>query len=178
LLPSEIDDKTGDTVEEVLLSKHPAARVPDAAKMPEYPEVPDLVDLDIMDETVEKIASRPSGSAGVGGSDSHAVSHWLLQFGIASRCLRLAFAKVVEWLSNKTPPWAAYCALMMGRLLAPLHKSPGVQPVGVLGEHGDKASQSASFLRLATKPRKRAASTSSVLESKEASKAEYMRCST
>jgi hypothetical protein len=105
LLPRKIDDKLGDTVEEVLLSKHPAARVPDTAKMPNFSEVPDLVDLDITNETVEKVASRLSGSAGVGGSDSHAVSHWLLRFGTASRCLRLAFAKFAEWMSNESPPW-------------------------------------------------------------------------
>jgi hypothetical protein len=77
LLPSAIDDKTGDTVEEVLLSKHPEARVPEASKLPKYDELPDLVELDITDDIVQTVASKLSGSAGVGGSDSHAVSPWL-----------------------------------------------------------------------------------------------------
>eukprot|EP00957_Ditylum_brightwellii_P181164 13799586-Ditylum_brightwellii.AAC.1 len=34
------------------------------------------------------------------------------------------------WLANKSPPWAAYCALMAGRLVA-LDKCPGTRPVGI-----------------------------------------------
>jgi hypothetical protein len=126
LLPSAIDDKTGDTVEEVLLSK------PDTLKMPKYDELPDLVELDIADDIVQLVASQLTGSAGVGGSDSHAVSHWLLRFGEVSKRLRKVFAPFAEWTSNKTPPRAAYRALMIDRLLA-LHKNPGVRPVGVGG---------------------------------------------
>jgi hypothetical protein len=65
LLPNEIDDKTGNTVEEVLLSKHPEARVPDASKMPKFSELPDLVELSITDDIVQKVASRLMGSAEV-----------------------------------------------------------------------------------------------------------------
>ena len=36
----------------------------------------------------------------------------------------------VDWLSNGSPPWAAYCAFMSGRLIA-LDKQPDVRPVGV-----------------------------------------------
>ena len=36
----------------------------------------------------------------------------------------------VEWLRNGRPPWAAYWALMSGRMIA-LDKHPGIRPVGV-----------------------------------------------
>ena len=39
-------------------------------------------------------------------------------------------AEVGEWLGNGRPPWAAYGALMSGRLIA-LDKSPGIRPVGI-----------------------------------------------
>ena len=39
-------------------------------------------------------------------------------------------ATFVDWLANGSPPWAAYCALMSGRLIT-LEKQPGILPVGV-----------------------------------------------
>ena len=39
-------------------------------------------------------------------------------------------AEVGEWLSNGRPSWAAYLALMSGRLIA-LEKSPGIRTVGI-----------------------------------------------
>ena len=36
----------------------------------------------------------------------------------------------VDWLANGSPPWAAYCAFMSGRLIA-LDIQPGVRPVGI-----------------------------------------------
>ncbi len=36
----------------------------------------------------------------------------------------------MEWLSNESPPWAAYRALMCRRLVA-LDKQPGVRPVAI-----------------------------------------------
>ena len=36
----------------------------------------------------------------------------------------------MEWLGNGRPPWAAYRALMSGRIIA-LEKQPGIRPVGV-----------------------------------------------
>ena len=56
--------------------------------------------------------------------------HWLLLFGAASGALRLIDVEIGEWLSNGQPPWAAYCALMSGWLIA-LDKSPGIRPVGI-----------------------------------------------
>jgi hypothetical protein len=83
-----------------------------------YSEMPDFVDLDITDKIIEKVARRLSGSAGAGGTDSHALTHWLLHFGIASGRLQQALIDFAEWMGNEFLPWAAYRALMAGRLLA------------------------------------------------------------
>ena len=52
--------------------------------------------------------------------------HWLLKFGTTSRKLREVVAEVRKWLANKMPPWAAYRALMAGRL----HKCLESEPIG------------------------------------------------
>ena len=88
------------------------------------------MEVDITEDTVAKVARRLSGSAGLGGTDSHALKHWLLRFGVASTKLRVALAEFTDWLSNGFPPWAGYRGLMSGRLCA-LDKCPGVRPVGV-----------------------------------------------
>ena len=58
------------------------------------------------------------------------LQHWLLRFGAASGELRHIVAEIGEWLSNGRPPWAAYRAMMSGRLIA-LDKSSGIRPVGI-----------------------------------------------
>ena len=108
LLPGETDEKTGETIFDVLKSKHPAARVPEASEMEDYDILPDFVDVDITEDIVEQVARRLSGSAGPGGSDAQAIQQWLLRFGGASQELRRAVAKFVSWMANDSPPWAAY----------------------------------------------------------------------
>ena len=130
LMPNETDLKTGDSVSEVLASKHPEARTPDVHNLPTYSETPDFVDVDITESVVEHIASRLSGAAGPGGADAHALSHWLLRFGASSKRLRVAIAALACWMANDLPPWAAIRALMAGRLLA-IDKSPGIRPIGI-----------------------------------------------
>jgi hypothetical protein len=74
--------------------------MPDFTSLPTYTNTPDFVKLDVTEEAVEKVARRLSGSAGVGGTDSHALQHWLLKFGKASLKLHSALVKLAEWLSN------------------------------------------------------------------------------
>ena len=64
-----------------------------------------------------------------GDTDSVRLQHWLLRFSVASGELRLIVADLAEWLVNGRPSWAAYRALMSGRLIT-LEKNPGVSPVG------------------------------------------------
>ena len=85
LQPNDIDEKTGDSVETVLRSKHPDARIPKPESLPQYANTPDFVEVDITEGAVEKVARRLSGSAGLGGTDSHALKHWLLRFGVTSQ---------------------------------------------------------------------------------------------
>jgi di/tripeptidase len=56
LIPEDTDEKTGKKVIDVLRSKHPDARVPDASELENYETVPDFVDLDITNEVVKKVA--------------------------------------------------------------------------------------------------------------------------
>jgi hypothetical protein len=68
-----------------------------------YPNTPDFVNLDITEDSVGKVAGRLSGSAGLGGADAYALSHWLLKFGTASRKLRVALAGLASWKANEFP---------------------------------------------------------------------------
>ena len=56
--------------------------------------------------------------------------NWLLRFGCASEEFRVVVASLDDWMTNSSPPWAAYRALMACRLVA-LDKRPGVRPVGI-----------------------------------------------
>ena len=129
LQPCDRCKKTGDRVLEVLCAKHLEAWTPIAACLTSYTvRPPELSPVDITDDTVTAVAGRLLGGAGPGGTDSLLLQHWLLRLGAASAELRRTFGDFVEWLGNGRPPWAAYWALMRGRLIA-LDKQPGIRPV-------------------------------------------------
>jgi hypothetical protein len=97
----EIDEKTGDLVAEVLNFRHPEAKIPDVRHLPTNAERPVLTYIDVTPDVVERLARHLSGSAGLGGSDAHALTHihWL----------RSALADLGSWMArmaNKSPPWA------------------------------------------------------------------------
>ena len=54
----------------------------------------------------------------------------MLQFGEACGDLRHIFAEFSERMANERPIWAAYHALMSGRLIV-IDKNTGVWPVGM-----------------------------------------------
>ena len=133
--PDDLCTKTGLPILQVLRSKHPAARVPDLdvpdCKVFEpYPTVPTAIPMEVTAEHIEKVASRLSGAAGPGGTDAVDLRNWLIRFGANSERLRVEMAAWAEWLANESPPWAAYRATMMCRLVA-LDKTPGTRPVGI-----------------------------------------------
>ena len=66
----------------------------------------------------------------MGGTDSVSFQHWLLRFRAASVELRMIVGDFVEWLGNGRHPWAAYRALMSGRLIV-LDIQHGIRPVRV-----------------------------------------------
>jgi hypothetical protein len=81
LRPTDIDEKTGDSVETILRFKHSDAigsqNPPES--LPKYVTTPDFVKVDITADAIEKAARR------LGGTDSHSLKHWLLRFGVASQ---------------------------------------------------------------------------------------------
>ena len=116
---------------EVLKTKHPDARPPSVSSLDAYPNnPPDMVPVDITDDVLTAVAGRISGGAGPGGTYLVSLQQWLLRFGAASGELRVIFEEFGEWLCNGQPPWASYCAMMSGRLIA-LDKCPGIIPVGI-----------------------------------------------
>ena len=69
-------------------------------------------------EAVESVVQKLLGRSGPVGTDSEALQGWLLKFGEDSTRLRTIVENFVDWLANGSPPWAAYCAFMSGRLIA------------------------------------------------------------
>ena len=118
------------TVTSVLEGKNPSKTIPSCATLEMYEVTPILIPVDITEEAVESVAQKLSGSSVPGGTDSEALQGWLLKFGEDSTRLHTIVETFVDWLSNGSPPWAAYCAFMSGRLIA-LDKQPGVQTVDI-----------------------------------------------
>jgi hypothetical protein len=98
--------------------------------MKHYEELPDFIDLDITSEHVENVAKKMSGAAGLSEFDSSALKFLLLSHGQASNRLLGVIAKFSQWLSNDTPPFAAFRAALANRLIA-MDKFPGVRPIGI-----------------------------------------------
>ena len=115
LLPQDACTKTGRPVMEVLLSQHPDSRIPNLedphCTFEHYDEVPAAMTTDCTPEDLETLALRMSRSAGPSSFDAVMLRNCLLRYGRASGKLRQELAEWVEWLSNGSPPWAAYRAL-------------------------------------------------------------------
>ena len=106
----------------------PPVENPMCAAFEEYEEVPKTVPLDLTEDDVMWVASKISGTAGALGAEAIELRNWLLRFGCASEDLRVVVAILANWMSNSSPPWAAYRALMACRLVA-LNKRTGVCPI-------------------------------------------------
>ncbi len=120
---------------EVLQSQHPDTRIPnlgdpDCIALEHYNEVPTALPMDCTSKDLEALALRMNGSAGPSSLNASMMRSCLLQYGRASSKLRQEMAHWVEWLSNESPPWVAYRALMCRRLVV-LDKQPGVRPVAI-----------------------------------------------
>ncbi len=134
LQPSDIDLKTGKSVLEVLKSKHPPIRIQDITQeqynLDKYEYVPQPLALQITEENVKEMASNLHGSGGPTSLDSSILSDLLLRYGTSSTSFRQEMATWTEWLSNESPPWAAYRATMATRAVA-FNKFPGVRPISI-----------------------------------------------
>ena len=63
LLPSDIDEKSGDEVSEVLRSKHPEGRDVGSDKMPIFDDCQDILDIEVSEAHVEQVGKKMNGSA-------------------------------------------------------------------------------------------------------------------
>jgi hypothetical protein len=108
LMPDQIDDKTGLAVKEVLQLKHLTAMTPHHSTVHPYDEVPAFPDIDISHDTIEQVACRLSGSVGLVGVDSQAVSHWCFAYGNASDTMQHSLSSSSMWIGNYLPPWDPY----------------------------------------------------------------------
>ena len=70
------------------------------------------------------------GREGPKGTNVVRLQYWILRYGDASSEFRKIVTSIMEWLANSCPPWAAYQALITGRLIG-LDKQPGLRPVGI-----------------------------------------------
>jgi hypothetical protein len=131
--PYDRDSKSGRPVIDVLREKHPAARVPSEEDFDEHPDAPDCLEsmpVYCFEECVAKAAARLSGGAGPCGVEATMLKSWLLRYGVQSERLREVMAMWVDWMSNGSPPYAAYRAVNTVRTVA-LDKTPGVWPLGI-----------------------------------------------
>ncbi len=124
----DLDSKSGRPVIDVLRDTHPDCRVPLDKDSDAYPDTANQLDtmpVYCYEECVTKAAARLSGSAGPCGVEAEMLKHWLLRHGAHLEHLWEAMANWVDWLSNGSPPYAAYQAVNTVWAVA-LDKSPGV----------------------------------------------------
>ena len=113
-----------------LEGKRPSETFPSCATLETYEETPIFISVDITEEAVELVTQNLLGSFGPGSTDSEALQGWLLNFGEGSTRLSTSVENFIDWLVNGSPPRAAYCAFISGRLIS-IDKQPDVSPVSV-----------------------------------------------
>ena len=127
--------KSGMIILDVLQLKHSGLQEVDLDDMnfsafEAYYSNPKVILLDITSSDVELRARNMGGSGGSSGKNSTILKGCCTNFGSDSESLREELAGCTLCISNVSPLWVAYCALMAGRLVA-LDNSPGVLPVGI-----------------------------------------------
>jgi hypothetical protein len=110
--PFDLDSKSGRPVINMLQEKHPASQFPSEEDFDDHHDAPDRLDLMpvyCFEECVQKAASRLSSSARPCGVEVDMLKNMLVCHGFQSECLCEVMATWVDWLSNGSPPFAAYC---------------------------------------------------------------------
>ena len=79
--PKNIDEKTGNMVCSVLLSKDPPLQDPGVESLVDYKIVIEFIDILITTEIMKMVANKLSGSAGLGGFDYAVLKDLLLVHG-------------------------------------------------------------------------------------------------
>jgi hypothetical protein len=125
--PMDKCSKSGELVIDVLRKKHPTIRTPKIGKskigeveaypagvqgFDHYPHGASAVIPNWFDcHSMEEVSKTLDGGPGPGGLDSRQFKILMSRFGTASENLRVEWALWSEWLSNESPPYAAYRAL-------------------------------------------------------------------
>ena len=86
----------------------------------------EFVPLDITEDTMMVLGRRISGGGG-GGADAVINRHWIICYVKIHDIV----AFLTEWFANDRPLWAAYNALITGRLIG-LDNQPGIRPFGTV----------------------------------------------
>jgi hypothetical protein len=116
---------------DVLREKHSGARIPKELAFDDYANSAELLEampIACYEEQISLRAVHLSGGAGPCGVDGTTLKEWLLRHEVSSEHLRDEMAHWVVWLSNDSPPFAAYHAVNLSRMLAG-DKKPGVRPL-------------------------------------------------
>jgi hypothetical protein len=116
---------------DILGEKHPGARIPEELAFDDYVNSTELLKampIACFEEQISLHAVHLSGGAGPCGVDGTTLKEWLLCHEVSSKCLKEEMAHWVVWLSNDSPPFAAYRAVNLLRMLAG-DKKPGVRPL-------------------------------------------------
>jgi hypothetical protein len=111
--PDDICTKTGRRVLDVLREKHPDARIPEERAFDSYAnsaEVLEVMPIACYEEQISLQAAHLRGGAGPCGVDGTMLKEWLLRHEVSSERLREEMAHWIVWLSNDSPPFAAYRA--------------------------------------------------------------------
>jgi hypothetical protein len=112
--PNNVCTKTGCQVLDILREKHPDACIPEERAFDSYANSAELLEampIACYEEQNSKQAVHLSGGAGPCGVDGTTLKEWLLCHEVSSERLREEMAHWVVWLSNDSPPFAAYHAV-------------------------------------------------------------------
>jgi hypothetical protein len=129
--PNNVFPKMGHWVLDVLHKKHPGARIPEERTFDNYANSAELLEampIACYKEQISLHAVHLSGGARSCGVDSTTLKKWLLCHDVSSKCLQEEMAHWVVWLSNDSPPFAAYSAVNLSHILGG-DKKPGVRPL-------------------------------------------------
>jgi len=130
-MPNNICTKTGRWVLNVLHEKHPDACIPEECAFDFYAnsvELLEVMPIACYEEQISMRAAHLSGGAGPCGVDGTTLKEWLLCHEVSSERFPEEMAHWVMWLSNGSPPFAAYLAINLARMLVADKKS-GVRPL-------------------------------------------------
>ena len=97
-----------------------------------YDETPIFIPVEITEGVVKSLAQKHLGGSGPGGTNLEALKGWILKFREDSKKLLTSVETSVDWIANKSPPWASYSEFMSSFLIV-LDKKPGIFPVIVGG---------------------------------------------